>query len=75
MILQEEALRRLKLSIDRQLAGEIAAVFPPPPAKLSLLRNVLGPEGEELVVVRTEDGDFIVLEDGSAFMCEIGRVN
>ncbi len=65
---EEEAIARVKLSIDRQLNGEIDQVFRPPKIDILVYKNA-----DNVVYVRTDTGDFGILEDGSVVEAVIER--
>ncbi len=69
-----EAIRRVKLSIDRQLSGEIENVFGDP-CKLALDHGTIKDEaGVErwVPLVITANGKFAITEDGCAYPVNIG---
>lgn len=69
---QEEALRRVKLSIDRQKSGEIDSYFGDG-GNLQLM--VCASEGGWLVIARNQCGDFAIDESGDCEIAHLERVN
>lgn len=63
---EEEAVNRVKLSIDRQLSGDIEQVFLS--RKLTIRLGVLDDSGSENdVYVETVEGCFGIRPDGSTY--------
>lgn len=72
-ISQEEAFRRVKLSIDRQLSGDIDPSFGDP-GKLSVT-VMLDQDREPAVIVKAQTGKWAVFEDGSTSRANLVRTN
>jgi hypothetical protein len=73
-ITHEEALRRVKLSIDRQVVGEIEPFFGDPGNKINM-RILKDGLGGAVVVITAATGDWTVDADGDCLPCTLERAH